>query len=83
MFVAPLVAVAVIIAIPLWPVAVVLLAVLWLLASVGEQLCRLLRIPALRGAGATTWRWLTWMAKPLNWFDPPRKKAENETPKAP
>lgn len=83
MFVAPLVAVALIIAIPLWPVALVLLAVLWLLALLGEQLCRLLRIPALRGAGATTWRWLVWMAKPLNWFDPPRKKPVDEAPREP
>jgi len=74
MLVAPLVVVALIVAIPLWPVALVLLAVLLAVTRLVEMLCRLLRIPAFKGASATVWRWLVWMSMPLNWFDQPKQK---------
>ncbi len=80
MFVAPLAAVALIVAIPLWPVALALLSALLVVTWPVEQLCRLLRIPALRGASATVWRWLDWMAKPLNWFDTPPRGARRDSP---
>jgi hypothetical protein len=69
MLFAPLVAVAFVIAIPLWPVALAVLLVLNVVAWLLEGLCRLLHITAFVGAGRTTWRWLVWMAKPLSWFD--------------
>ncbi len=68
---APLVVVAVIIAIPLWPVAMVLLSALLLVTWPLEHLCALLRIPAFRGATVRVWGWLKWMSKPFNWFDKP------------
>ena len=74
MLVAPLVVVALIVAIPLWPVALALLAALLVVTWPLEVLCRLLRIPAFRGATATVWRWLKWMSMPLNWFDKPQQK---------
>ncbi|MHB8839996.1 MAG: hypothetical protein ACYC7F_13720, partial [Gemmatimonadaceae bacterium] len=83
MFVAPLAAVALIIAIPLWPVALALLSALLVVTWPVEQLCRLLRIPAFRGASATVWRWLAWMAKPLNWFDLPSRRVRDGQPTDP
>lgn len=52
MFLAPLVAVLLIVAIPLWPVALALLAALLIVTWPLEQLCRLLHIPAFVGASA-------------------------------
>ncbi len=74
MLLAPLVAVALIVAIPLWPVALALLAALLMVTWPIEQLCRLLHFPAFTGASATVWRWLVWTAKPLNWFDQKEKQ---------
>ena len=78
MLVAPLVVVALILAIPLWPVALALLTVLLIVTWPIELLCRLLHIPAFRGATATVWRWLVWMSMPLNWFDTPKRTEQQE-----
>ena len=73
MLVAPLVVVALILAIPLWPVALALLLLVLAVTWPLEMGCRLLRIPAFRGATATVWRWLKWMSMPFNWFDKPKR----------
>jgi len=82
MLVAPLVVVALIIAIPLWPVALALLAALCVVTWMLERLCRLLRIPAFQGATARAWRRLVWLSRPFNWFDTPAIREPQDKPPA-
>ena len=71
MFVAPLVPIALLIAIPLWPVALVGLAVMWLVTWPLERACRILGVRLFQGASATLTRWFRTVLTPWTFFDPP------------
>ncbi len=74
MLAAPLVAVAFILAIPLWPVAVVTTFGCWALSAVLERLFLLLGFDALEGWSASMWRLFLTVLTPWNYFDPPKKE---------
>ena len=73
MVVAPLVAVAFILAIPLWPVAIVTTFCCWLLAAVFEMLLGFAGIEALDGWSAAMWRLFLTILTPWSYFDLPKK----------
>lgn len=68
--VAPLVFLAVLLAIPLWPVAILCLAVLWSLAWVYERACGVFGVRICGGAAAAVARWLRVVARPWTLFEP-------------
>jgi len=78
MFLAPVVAVLGILAIPLWPVVLAALLLSYVVAWPVEKLASLVGVHALDGASATIWRWTKWMSAPWNWFDLPVKKPGGE-----
>ena len=73
-FLAPVVAVLAVLAIPLWPVCLAVLLVMLIIVWPIEQIGTRLGIGALRGASARVWGWLRWMSTPWNWFDLPKAK---------
>jgi hypothetical protein len=72
MLVAPLVVVAMVIAIPLWPVAIVVTAGCWAFAAAGEALLTLLGVHVLDGWELAMRRVLLLVLTPWSYFDPKR-----------
>ena len=73
MFVAPLVFVLALLAIPLWPVAIVVLSALWLVAWPLEHLALLFGLRGMRGASAKVGKWWRFIVAPWKLFDPPKR----------
>jgi len=69
MFLAPVVFVLMLLAIPLWPVAIVVVTVMWLVTWPVEQMLRLVGIRRADGAAATVARWLRVVVKPWVLFE--------------
>ncbi len=73
MFVAPLVPVLMILAIPLWPVAIVTLSALWLVTWPLERLLHALGVRQLDGAARRVARWLGYALRPWSFFEVPKR----------
>jgi hypothetical protein len=69
MFLAPLVMVLAILAIPLWPVFLALLGAAWLIVWPVEQLARALGTHAFDGASKRLGRWFRILLTPWTYFD--------------
>jgi hypothetical protein len=74
MFLAPLVLVLAILAVPLWPVVVVIVGVAWCVVAPLEAAAVALKWRADARASATLKRWFFVVLKPWNYFDVPEKK---------
>jgi hypothetical protein len=75
MFLAPLVMVLAILAIPLWPVVLVALGAAWLIVWPAAFLARALGIHSLDVAAAKLGGWFRFMLTPWTYFDVPAKPA--------
>jgi hypothetical protein len=82
MFVAPLVPVLFLLAIPLWPVAIVAMTLFWLVTWPLEVACRVAGIRAFQGASKEAARWLRIVLRPWVLFAPPPKRP-SEPPSGP
>lgn len=70
MFVAPLVPILMLVAIPLWPVAIVLVTGLWLVVWPLERATRMMGMHRLDGASAKVGTWLKIVVRPWILFEP-------------
>ncbi|MBI3504414.1 MAG: hypothetical protein HY059_06200 [Proteobacteria bacterium] len=82
-FLAPVVAVLAVLAIPLWPVCLAVLFAMFVVVWPVEQVVTRLGVTRMRGASARVWGWLLWMSTPWNWFDLPKKAPPAVPPAAP
>ena len=74
MVVAPLVAVALVLAIPLWPIVVVATGCCWLLAVMLETLCGAIGFDGVDGWGNAARRVFRTVLTPWTYFDRPDRK---------
>ncbi len=81
MFVAPLMPVPMLLAIPLWSVAIVFLAVMWLVTWPRERACRVAGVHSFQGASNVLAGWLRTLLTPWTFFDvPPTPPAPSQVP---
>jgi hypothetical protein len=83
MFLAPLVMVLAILAIPLWPVVLVALGAAWLIVWPVEFLARALGVHAIDGTAKKLGGWFRFMLTPWTYFDVPAKPAPAVEPAPP
>ena len=83
MFLAPLVMVLAILAVPLWPVVLVALGAAWLIVWPAEFIARTLGIHAVDGASKKVGSWFRFMLTPWTYFDVPAKAAPAVDPAPP
>ncbi|MFI5310660.1 MAG: hypothetical protein ACHQQ3_05475 [Gemmatimonadales bacterium] len=76
MFLAPLVLVVALLAIPLWPVAIVLIGACWLAVWPLERLVALAGFRGMRGWSAAIARLFVTVLRPWDYFDAPRKDSD-------
>jgi hypothetical protein len=76
MFLAPLVMVLAILAIPLWPVVLVAFGAAWLIVWPAEYIVHALGVHAFDGTATKLGSWFRFMLTPWTYFDPPAKPAK-------
>jgi hypothetical protein len=83
MFLAPLVMVLAILAIPFWPVFLALLGAAWLIVWPIERLAQSLGSHAFEGATKKIGGWFRTLLTPWTYFDTPAKQAASAAPDKP